>query len=198
MQAGAIAGLHEQLRTMAAGAALHGRGNRAQQFDAGAILRGQQAFGFAAEYSVTGEKGTVVLGSTDFPQCLQQCLPSLIDSGAPSTSVRLPGITPPYPYEADGGLAPGTEFTATFPTTQGRPQLRWTFVAGNDGSVNEVNYSTAGGAAESTQNVNTGLNIYNDFDVMFDVRSQVIWLRPSWEVLAWVTRTRVPSLARTM
>lgn len=138
-----------------------------------------QAFGFAGQYSVAGPDGTFVLGTTDFPQCLQQCLPSLIDSGAPSTSVRLPGVTPPYPYEQDGGLASGTVFTATFPTTQGRPQLTWTFVAGDNGSVNEVNYSTAGGAAESTQNVNTGLNIYNDFDVMFDVASQVIWLRPN-------------------
>lgn len=138
-----------------------------------------QAFGFAGQYSVTGPDGKLVLGNEDFPQCLQQCLPSLIDSGAPSTSVRLPGITPPYPYEQDGGLTPGTVFTATFPTTAGRPQLTWQFVAGENGSVNEVNYSTAGGAAESSQNVNTGLNLYNAFDVMFDVASQVIWLRPN-------------------
>lgn len=138
-----------------------------------------QDFGFAGQYSVRGPDGTFVLGSEDFPQCLQQCLPSLIDSGAPSTSVRLPGLTPPYPYEQDGGLRTGTVFTATFPTAAGRPPLTWEFVAGDNGSVNEVNYGTAGGAANSSQNVNTGLNLYNQFDVMFDVASQVIWLRPN-------------------
>ncbi|MCW1960285.1 MAG: right-handed parallel beta-helix repeat-containing protein, partial [Mycobacterium sp.] len=137
-------------------------------------------FGFAAQYSVQETGGQPqVLGTQTFPQCAAQCLPSLIDSGAPSTSVRLPGAPQPFPLESDGGLKPGATFVATFPTTQGRPPLTWSFVAGNNGSVNQVGYDDISGAATNTQNVNTGLNLYNGYDAMFDVQNQIIWLRPN-------------------
>lgn len=138
-----------------------------------------EAFGFAPEYTVTGEQSgvEVPLGTTTLPGCSGPCLPTIIDSGAPSMNVRLPDVA--KPYEENGALKPGTTFTAMFPTTEGREPLKWTFVAGNNGSVNAVNYSNQTGAAFDGQNLNTGLNMYNDFDVMFDVAKGVIWLRPN-------------------
>lgn len=145
-----------------------------------------EQFGFNTQYFVQqGDGPRVPLGTTFNPKCAAQCLPSLIDSGAPSTNVRLPGVTPPYPYAVNAGanslLTPGTTFIAQFPTTQGRPPLEWSFIAGTNGSVNQVGYSPNGGAAfgPNNQNVNTGLNLFNDFDIMFDVEKQVIWLRPN-------------------
>jgi hypothetical protein len=141
-----------------------------------------QQFGFSPQYFVSSPDGLIFpLGSESFLQCAQQCLPSLIDSGAPSTSVRLPGAPTPYPLSTAGNsaLQPGSTFIAQFPTTQGRPPLEWTFVAGTNGSVNAVGYDSSSGAATTTQNVNTGLNLYNGYDVMFDLANQVIWLRPN-------------------
>ncbi|WP_158248997.1 right-handed parallel beta-helix repeat-containing protein [Mycobacterium sp. ENV421] len=142
-----------------------------------------QQFGFAAQYFVTQQDtGLLIpLGTESFAQCAQQCLPSLIDSGAPSTSVRLPGAPTPYPLSTanNSALQPGSIFVAELPTTQGRPPLTWTFTAGTNGSVDQVGYDSSSGAATTTQNVNTGLNLYNDFDIMFDVAKQVIWLRPN-------------------
>ncbi len=141
-----------------------------------------QQFGFYPQYRVssTDPIGTATLGTESFSSCVQQCLPTLIDSGAPSTSVRLPGAPQPFPFATpNNSLTPGTKFTAYFPTTQGRSPLTWEFVAGNNGSVDAVNYDPNSGAATTTQNVNTGLNLYNGYDVMFDTEKQVIWLRPN-------------------
>ncbi|MBI3690445.1 MAG: hypothetical protein HY239_07250, partial [Mycolicibacterium aromaticivorans] len=127
-----------------------------------------QQFGFSAQYFVSPDDTLLLpLGTETFPQCAQQCLPSLIDSGAPSTSVRLPGAPTPYPLSTanNSALQPGSIFIAQLPTTQGRPPLTWTFTAGTNGSVNQVGYDSQSGAATTTQNVNTGLNLYNDFDV---------------------------------
>ena len=145
-----------------------------------------QQFGFSPQYYVTEtDTGLLIpLGSADFQQCASQCLPSLIDSGAPSTSVRLPGAPTPYPLTTPDNplqLREGAIFMAKFPTSQAqnRPALTWTFQSGTNGSVNEVNYAPVSGQAISSQNLNTGLNLYNDFDVMFDLKNQVIWLRPN-------------------
>ncbi len=130
-------------------------------------------FGFAPAYTADGAQGEQQIGGTS-------TLPSLIDSGAPSTGVRIKGGTG-YPYSSTGGvpgqLESGTTFKAVFPTTAGRPTLEWTFTAGNNGSVNQVDYEK--GVLGGAQNVNTGLNLYNQYDVMFDVAEQVIWLRPN-------------------
>ena len=138
-----------------------------------------EAFGFTPVYTVTGEQSGVELplGTTTWPGCSTPCLPTIIDSGAPSTNVRLPDVDKPY-SEGDA-LKPGTTFTATFPTTEGREPLTWSFVAGSNGSVDAVNYSNQSGAAFAGQNLNTGLNLYNGYDVMFDVAKGVIWLRPN-------------------
>jgi len=136
-------------------------------------------FGFSPSYyaQAPGDPEQTI-GVTPYPQCAVQCLPSLIDSGAPSTGIRLKGGGGD-PYNAGGQLEPGVNFIARFPTTEARPPLEWTFVAGNNGSVNLVQYEQGSLIDGPGQNVNTGLNLYNGFDVMFDVVKQVIWLRPT-------------------
>lgn len=141
-------------------------------------------FGFAPSYTATQGSDEQQIGVTP-------SLPSLIDSGAPSTNVRLKGQGGD-PFNVGGQLEPGTTFTAVFPTTAGRAPLQWSFVAGTNGSVNQVGYQQ-GETTSTIQNANTGLNLYNAFDVMFDVAEGVIWLRPtgaqSTVALASVTTT---------
>lgn len=130
-----------------------------------------QQFGIAPNYTVTGADGTTEqLGTGP--------LKTIIDNGAASTNVRLPDLPKPF-QDADGNLKAGTTFTAVFPGTAGRPDLTWEFVAGNNSSVNLVGYSNISGAATTGPNVNAGVNIFNGYDVMFDVKEQIIWLRPN-------------------
>ena len=70
---------------------------------------------------------------------------------------------------------PGTTFTAEFPTAEGRPPLRWSFVAGAAGAGHEVNYAPS---EQGRETAIAGLDLFNDFDVMFDVAKGVIRLRP--------------------
>lgn len=131
-----------------------------------------EQFGFNGVYKVApGDAPDQTTPLGDGP------LPSLIDSGAGSTSARLPGL--PKPLEADGSLTPGSIFTAKFPTTQGRDQLIWEYTAGTIPSVDQVDYLNITGAATNVANVNTGLNLFNQYDVMYDVAEKVIWLRPN-------------------
>ena len=140
-------------------------------------------FGFAPAYSVTRDGQTEDLG-TQPPANItcatsKPCLPTLIDSGAPATGVRLGEGSEPYFATPDGKkLLPGTTFTATFPTTQGRPALTWEFVAGDNSSVDEVRYQQTQ-KVKNPENVNVGLTLYNYYDVMFDVVEKTIWLRPT-------------------
>lgn len=127
-------------------------------------------FGFSPSYSAQqGDQPPQPIGT-------QATLPTLIDSGAPSLGIRTKGQGGD-PYNDNGQLQPGTTFIAQFPTAMGKPPLEWTFVAGDNGSVNLVNYQQ--GAPGGVQNVNTGLNLYNQYDIAFDIANQVIWLRPT-------------------
>jgi parallel beta-helix repeat protein len=136
-----------------------------------------QLFGIAPQYfAQQGDDPRVAIG-TESSCTGAQCLPTVIDSGAPSTGIRLGDSQGPYELP-DGQLTPGVKLIAEFPTTQGRDPLTWTMVAGNTQSVDFVKYENAS-VALTTQNVNTGLNIYNVFDVIFDADKQVIWLRPN-------------------
>ncbi|WP_163789150.1 right-handed parallel beta-helix repeat-containing protein [Mycolicibacterium aichiense] len=138
-----------------------------------------QQFGFFPQYfAQDGTGAKLPIGTEQFPQCASQCLPTLIDSGAPTTGIRLKDIPGGDPYNVNGQLKPGVSFIAEFPTTQGRTPLEWKFTAGDTGSVDLVQYED-GSVATNTQNVNTGLTLYNYYDVMFDVQDQVIWLRPN-------------------
>lgn len=127
---------------------------------------------FAPTYTLSSGERSRALGP----------LQTLIDSGAPSMSVRLPEwpATEPYPFSSGGdAVDPGTTLTVGFPAAPGTPPLAWSFVAGNDGSVNEIGYSSSSGKAASGNNVNTGLNLYDMFDVMFDVEAGLLRLRPN-------------------
>ncbi|APE16298.1 hypothetical protein BOH72_14805 [Mycobacterium sp. WY10] len=138
-----------------------------------------QQFGFFPQYfAQDGSGAKQPIGTEQFPQCATQCLPTLIDSGAPTTGIRLKDIPGGDPYNDGGQLKPGVTFIAEFPTTQGRAPLTWEFTAGDTGSVDLVQYQ-GGSVATDTQNVNTGLTLYNYYDVMFDLQDQVIWLRPN-------------------
>ena len=136
---------------------------------------GRQAyepFAFDPTYTLSRGEQSVSLGS----------IKTLIDSGAPSMSVRLPDwpADRPYPFSSGGtSVDPDTTMTVGLPPAPGTPPLTWSFVAGNDGSVNQINYSSSSGQATTGDNVNTGLNLYNMFDVMFDVQAGLVRLRPN-------------------
>ena len=123
--------------------------------------------GIAAQYSVTGPgSGSPTPVAT---------LPTLLDTGSPSTVLRpTPGAEMPFAGPR-GHLMPGTTFTAEFPTAEGRPPLRWSFVAGAAGAGHEVNYAPS---EQGRETAIAGLDLFNDFDVMFDVAKGVIRLRP--------------------
>ncbi len=84
----------------------------------------------------------VPAAATTFPQCPQQCLPSLIDSGAPSTSVRLPGAHAALSAvdRRDWRCTGHRSSPPRSPPPRADRRWTWTFVAGNNGSVNAVDY----------------------------------------------------------
>jgi parallel beta-helix repeat protein len=104
-------------------------------------------------------------------------LPTVVDSGAPTLAIRLNGAEGPY-ETPDGQLQPGVTFIAEFPTAEGKDALTWTLVAGDNPSVDQINYGDSS-AAFADDNLNTGLNLYNFYDVIFDVQDQVLRLRPT-------------------
>ncbi len=140
-------------------------------------------FGFAPTYSVE-RGGTIEYLGSQPPLNItcataKPCLPTLIDSGAPTTGIRLGQDAVAYFATPDGTqLLPGTTFKATFPTTADRSPLVWEFTAGDNSSVNEVNYEQTQKVG-NPENVNAALTLYNYFDVMFDVASKTIYLRPT-------------------
>jgi parallel beta-helix repeat protein len=140
-------------------------------------------FGFAPTYSVERDGQIEYLGSQPPLNITcassKPCLPTLIDSGAPTTGVRLGQDAVAYFATPNGKqLLPGTTFKATFPTTAGRSPLVWEFTAGDNSSVNEVSYEQTQKVG-NPENVNAALTLYNYFDVMFDVASKTIYLRPT-------------------
>lgn len=137
-------------------------------------------FGIAPTYYADGPDGEFTIGCSPGTQC--QGLQTVIDSGAPSTGLR---VTEGTPYEINvdsqgkGQLQPGVDLIAVFTSALAdRPALTWKLTAGDNPSVNFVGYGGES-AATSEENVNTGLNFYNNFDVMFDAAQQIIWLRPN-------------------
>ena len=135
-----------------------------------------ELFGIYPTYSADGADGEKPIGCNE-----AVCPPiqTVIDSGAPSTGLR---VTEGTPYEVnvdakgEGQLQPGADLIAVFPTIPGREPLTWKLTAGDNPSVDLVGYGGQSAAA-SGENANTGLNFYNTFDVMFDAQKQIIWLR---------------------
>ena len=136
-----------------------------------------ELFGISPQYFAQQGDDTPVSIGTQSSCSPAQCLPTVIDSGAPSTGIRLGDNTGPFELPS-GQLMPGVKLIAQFPTTEGRAPLRWTLVAGDTPSVDFVEYDHTS-VALSAENVNTGLTLYNTFDVIFDAEKQVIWLRPN-------------------
>jgi hypothetical protein len=130
-----------------------------------------EQFGLSGSYSATYD------GDTE-PISIDPMI-TIIDSGATSTFVRIPG-TPTFPFDDDGNLRTGALLNAAFTSADpSKPDFTWHLTAGQNDSVNLVNYSTDTGAATSLPNVNTGLNLFNEYDVMYDVADQKVYLRPN-------------------
>jgi hypothetical protein len=133
-----------------------------------------EAFAFSPEYIISNGTLTYNLGN----------LPTISDTGAPSTSIRYPFQPPGFPAnfpftDASGNIDPGTILSASLPTEPGYPALSWTQLIGTQQSVNKAGYMDRTGAAIDVNNVNTGLNLFNQYDVMFDTEKGALRLRPN-------------------
>lgn len=138
----------------------------------GAAFRRQayEQFAFSGEYSVSRDGQHVSLGT----------MPTLIDSGAPTMTIHSPQSTPPgEPFVSRGVVTDGTTFKGVFSQLMGVPPFTWQFVAGSEASVDLIDVTTSGSAASAGNSVNTGLNFYNGYDVMFDVATGYLRVRPS-------------------
>ena len=103
---------------------------------------------------------------------------TILDTGNPSTWVK--GVDEKWFKDAKGDqIQPGTKFTATFVNHKNPTNpLVWSFVTGDQPSVNIASYQDDGSGKYSTE-VNAGLNIYNQFDVLFDAENKLVHLRPN-------------------
>ncbi len=139
-------------------------------------VSGRQAyedFAFSPDYTISNGSQSYNLGQ----------LPTICDTGAPSTSVRYPNNPPtnPFPFTTKGGgsFEPNTKLSAQFPTAPGYPALTWNQTVGSQQSVDKFGYMDSTGAATNVNNVNTGLNLFSQYDVMFDVAQGFLRLRPN-------------------
>jgi parallel beta-helix repeat protein len=82
----------------------------------------------------------------------------------------------------DGKFPLGSEVRATFVNALPSGEaLTWSFTVGSTPSVDRAFYTVedASKYPKSLPNVVPGLNLYNDFDVLFDAQKQLIYLRPN-------------------
>lgn len=131
-----------------------------------------EQFAFSGEYSLSRDGGasTFDLGTIE----------TLIDSGAPTMTIHYPvhSRLPGDEFVSGGMVTNGTTFTGLFPLP-GATSFDWSFVAGSEASVDAIDFTTSGSAASTGNSVNTGLNFYNGYDVMFDVATGYLRVRPS-------------------
>ena len=129
-----------------------------------------QQFGIKGNYEVTLADGTVYRLNGDKP------IDTVFDTGGPSMTISNLSDALPIP----NALPPGDTMTATFnnaltrPDGQPGPPLVWTVVAGNQPSVDVINFGTN---SRPYANVNTGLDLFNAFDVLFDYQDALVYLR---------------------
>jgi hypothetical protein len=138
----------------------------------GAAFRRQayEQFAFSGQYSLLRGGEQASLGT----------IQTLIDSGAPTMTIHYPDSTPPgSPFVVDGMVTSGTTFKGLFSDSMGVPLFDWKFVAGSEASVNAIAFTPSGSAASPGNSVNTGLNFYNGYDVMFDVATGYLRVRPT-------------------
>jgi hypothetical protein len=106
----------------------------------------------------------------------------VFDTGAPTTTIR--NVNDDFPItgaflDAEGsGLSKGTVFTMTRVKSSPVPPWIMSFVAGGKSGYNQVDYTMKALPSHPVAYVNTGLNPYFRFDVMFDLENGEIGFRP--------------------
>jgi parallel beta-helix repeat protein len=104
---------------------------------------------------------------------------TLFDTGGGSTHfVGAPGAPPVDHLKTGDTLTATFENALTGPDGQPGPKLEWTLAAGQQQSVDYV-YFVDDKTAEPRPNVNTGLDLFNAFDVLFDYQDRLVYLRPN-------------------
>jgi parallel beta-helix repeat protein len=104
---------------------------------------------------------------------------TLFDTGGGSTHfVGAPGAPPVDHLKTGDTLTATFENALTGPDGQPGPKLEWTLGAGQQQSVDYV-YFVDDKTAEPRPNVNTGLDLFNAFDVLFDYQDRLVYLRPN-------------------
>ena len=130
-------------------------------------------WGISATYSVAYPDGTTYHLNDGNP------LPTIFDTGVYTTTLFVLPRDVPVPHP-DGctafcPLPAGATFTAKFPGATGHPDLTWSFQTGHNTSVDQIVYQTV----PNFPNVATALNMFNDFSVLFDAPSGLVYLRPN-------------------
>jgi hypothetical protein len=130
-------------------------------------------WGISGTYSVAYSDGTTY----------QLQLPTVFDTGVYTTTLFVDNAPDPHPNDDCRAFCPlptGATFTAKFSGAAGRPDLTWSFVTGSNTSVDQIVYQLPDMPGESIfENVATGLNMFNDFSVLFDAPSGLVYLRPN-------------------
>jgi len=107
---------------------------------------------------------------------------NIFDTGTGDTTFYVSEL-PNGAVKADDDEFPvGSEVSATFANALPSGEaLTWSFTVGTTPSVDRAFYSVENPStySKSLPNVVPGLNLYNDFDVLFDAQKQLIYLRPN-------------------
>ena len=105
---------------------------------------------------------------------------SVFDTGTEETTFNItePPAGIPCIRNCGGQLPAGSTVSAAF--TNALPSggtLKWSFAVGTTPAVDMSAYSIVKSSAD--EKIILGLNLYNDFDVLFDAKNQLIYLRPN-------------------
>jgi len=105
---------------------------------------------------------------------------SVFDTGTEETTFNLtePPAGIPCTRNCGGQLPQGSTVSAVFTNAlSSGGTLNWSFTVGTTPAVDMSAYSIVKSSAD--QKIILGLNLYNDFDVLFDAPNQLIYLRPN-------------------
>ena len=105
---------------------------------------------------------------------------SVFDTGTEETTFNItePPAGIPCTGKCGGQLPGGSIVSATFiNAVNPRDPLTWSFTVGTTPAVDMSAYSIVKSSAD--EKIILGLNLYNDFDVLFDAQNQLIYLRPN-------------------
>jgi hypothetical protein len=125
-----------------------------------------QQFGIGGTYAVN-------IGGQKYDLDGGKHIETVFDTGGPSTSISNVHDAPPDVK----ALPPGSTMTASFDNAlKPGTKFTWTLTAGQQPSVNVVEFETN---PRPHPNVNTGLDLFNAFDVLFDYQHHLVYLRPN-------------------